>query len=459
MAVEIYESREAYSQALKSTSESTIGLITHGSERTCDGINVFTNVPQFGDIVLLDNNNRLRCIKKGTYSPASSSNPNGIPSNWTSVGVVGWVDGDRVLIINRTNASNPWIAGYLWRVSGWNLDGNSHTTNVTFYIGASNVQLEFSYQASSLEEVATQFTEFCDTNLAALSNNRYHAYIQGENLVVQKDVFNDYRQYQLSMSGLTVTNMINEQSPALGSSQVRTVNGLTMDSPVLNVGRWIGQYGSSTDPSYNPTSEVTSIPSTPVSLAAYKGQYCSYLRNIYGEGDEGYYKFISGYLPRLPEIRGIMAQQWRNDLEATKNLVQYRITRYGATESIPLYTAAAYCNAVGYDHPELAQGNWFLESVFTMSHIIPKLTYHASQTTWGLTNIRANADDLNKSLLSIGGSALPLSSYWWSVVRRNAGASWIFHYYGYLTANSFYLGFLCVPCCFVNFNSFMHSEL
>jgi hypothetical protein len=389
----------------------------------------------------------------------------GIPTNWVKVGVVAKNYGTKILAINNSNASKQWIDGYLWSVKGtaFSTDSTDHTLEFTFYVGATNVVLNFTYNASSLEEIATQFTAFCNTNISSLgANNMYQAYVgvdwEGSACIIfQKDKFTDYRQYQLGIKennvAISVHNIINDQSLSIYNSSIKLVNELSSDYPVMNVGRYCNQYAGSTEASRNPTSLVNSIPATPVSLASYTGPYCQYLRDIYGDGTEGYYKYISGYLPKMPDFRGAFSSKYRSGLENTKNLAQYRITEYNSIASKALYTAADYCYNISYNNPKVSQGNWFLASIYELCEVIPELRYSATASDngkWGLVNSRELSDPINKSLVAINGSALPLSSGWWSSVRRNSLISWVFYSNGALDTNTFDLSQLCVPCCFLD---------
>lgn len=436
MAIKIYGSRENEAQALKSTSESTIGLIQNG-ELTYHPVNAFVEVPSVGDIVLLDNIKSIKYIKAGTYSPVSNLNPNGIPASWDKVGVVTAIHRGKALIVDKTNASEVWINGYLWQVTGWTLDSEDHTTNITVHTGTASRTVAFTYNAATKEEVAEQLTTFFNTNLSTLDNQRYQGTIRDGEVVIQKDTFSNYQQYTCTCSGLTVTNLITQYAPARDTSTF-CVNGISMTYPVLNVGRYIGQYGGDTSADRNPTSVVSSIPATPVSRNAYLGQYCQYLRDIYGEGEDGYYKYIAGYLPKIPSNRGMNNLQY-SGLDLTRMLAPYEITRYGASSPIKLFPTHDYAYQLGYDNPELAKGNWFVLNPYEMALVLPQLTYSADATRVGpgITTIRRDSDVINRSLLSIGGSSLPVSATWWTSLRRNANNSWNYNWNGNFNNNNF----------------------
>jgi hypothetical protein len=449
MATKIYESRENEAQALKSTSESTIGLIQNG-ELTYHPVNAFVEVPSVGDIVLLDDIKSIKYIKAGTYSPVSNLNPNGIPASWDKVGVVTAIHRGKALIVDKTNASKVWINGYLWQVTGWTLDSEDHTTNITVHTGTASRTVAFTYNAATKEEVAQQLTEFFNTNLSTLDNQRYQGTIRDGEVVIQKDTFSNYQQYTCTCSGLTVTNLITQYAPAMDSGWI-AVNGTT-SGYVLNVGRYIGQYGGDSSADRNPTSVVSSIPATPVSRNAYLGQYCQYLRDIYGDGDEGYYKYIAGYLPKVPCNRGNISLRY-SGLELTRMLAPYEITRYGATSPIPLFPTHDYAYQLSYDNPQLSKGNWFVANPYEMALVLPQLTYSADATKVGpgITTIRRESDIINRSLLSIGGSALPVSTDWWTSLRRDANSSWSYYWYGNFSSYYTFRNSLLVPrFCLIN---------
>ena len=93
--------------------------------------------------------------------------------------------------------------------------------------------------------------------------------------------------------------------------------------------------------------------------------------------------------------------------------------------SIVAFPAADYCAAVTYNHELLNRGKWHLPSADIMQSIMFGIKYNAINNR--------NADEVNKALYAIGGTAISNGSGVWSSSRYYASNAWCsLGTYGYM---------------------------
>ena len=75
MAIKSYNTKADYDAAVKSTIESQVSMIETTREIIVDGVNVVTTEPVAGDVVFLDDQNKVICVKGGAWIQKANSAP------------------------------------------------------------------------------------------------------------------------------------------------------------------------------------------------------------------------------------------------------------------------------------------------------------------------------------------------------------------------------------------------
>lgn len=392
--------------------------------------NIITRVPKVGDILFLDENNKKGFIALDTFDAAT------FDGRYTLVGVVALRQGNTVTVVHKNNASKKWCEIFQWKVTGWLLDGEAHTTTIGFYSSQqAPANPEFTYTASTMEEVAAQLNAWFDTYFTE-SNLRYHAVVCDEaTLYVQNETYNSWYHYILNMSGLTVNYSVGTKLES--NSNTYAYNGIGSVYKGINWARYYQVIHDATSSTFNPTTPITSLGTYPISYACYSGEIGAYARNIYGEGEEGYKKYLQDYMIDFPAQRGILAPEFRNGHKNTYTLYSDKYLAYDGTEKT-MYPAFEYCAETEYQSDGLGKGDWYLPSMYEVIKVWRTLTY-------GTGPSRENSDPINRSLHAIGGDALSCASFFWSSCRYDVGYAWSFGSSGFSGGSNFFVRYYAAP--------------
>lgn len=442
--IQIFPDKASHDAAVKSSTESSLVLIENDNLVVADGVNVRTYLPCPGDIVLQGEDDKLIYIQRSSFRKAM------IPAAWEIIGVLGLRRGRKGLIIHITNASRKWSDVYDYVVTGYVLDGESHTVQIRLHAKPSTATyFDFTYTVGTVEEFVAAFSAFLAENAPDFS-----CYLDDQDRVILQ--YNNYTSAEYYSSaktyvgsgGLVLTSNVGVELEA--NSSVYMDNGKSTYLARMNPGKSLEYFrkdNSST--SYNPATDVTSIPSLPVCLPAYLGtsqyqsDHCAYLRGLYGEGEEGWLRYMEGYKLTWPGAHGALQERFR---DGKRNTYALAPVTYKATDGTTKYKHpfARYCAEIGYAAEGVREGDWFCLSLWEMEPIWSTLTYGLSGVT------RANSDPINQGLSLAGGSAISVSRHAWSSVRYNANGAWYYNGGGGCTGgDNFCFGFLVVPCAWV----------
>lgn len=437
-----YQDQAAHDAATRSTTESEASLLLNTRECLIDGVNVKISLaPKVGDIVCYDANKKVKFIALDTYKA--------LPSGWTAMGVVAARHGNKLMIVNKANASKKFADVYTWKVTGYNLDGASHS--VTFTLHDSAIANAFTYTASTLANFVSQLQAWL--NNYAPSGYTYSAYIEGEDVILQ---LNNYSAATgtTSASGLTLTANTATEIDYTGSIWRRTAKGVKDSSYFGHLNRWryADYYANS---GADPTTDVT-VESDPVKLSAFQNNsHCAALRTAYcadpthpTREDYNNYIFakwkVNVAIAIDPCMKGIIGNPYRDGKAQTYALAG---VKYTATDSSrkDKYPAAAYAASIGYAGVKgFEAGDWFVPSVYEGAEIFRDLTQGTA-----FAASRDKADAVNRSLYAIGGSAIAANALAWFMGRSSGANAWGFGGYGVgniAYGYSFCGSYTVVPC-------------
>ena len=197
---------------------------------------------------------------------------------------------------------------------------------------------------------------------------------------------------------------------------------------------------------YNPDKDVASVKvSYPICLPGYLGtsqyqsDHCAYLRSVYGEGEEGWIKFMSSLLPVRPTEYGNNGDKAKYG-DAKKNTYYLASAKYvdvdGNTQQVS--PAADFVASIAFDHELLKRGQWVLPDSDLLLDVVGGLEYPT-------TNDR-DADVINRALKAIGAPSLGNNSNVWSCSRFDAVVGWFANGgYGIASNGGLYVAYLAVP--------------
>ena len=416
----------------KSTTESTIGLLTDTNKPVRNGVNVEVQSPEDGDLVFYDSSKKVHFIALETHQST--------PADWTWIGVVAHREGNRVYILHKATANKKWAEVFQWSVTGDAMtDGVSHTA--TIMISADEFA-GFTWQTSNVDDFAAALNTFLEANHP--TDQPYSCYVDTDGtVIVQQDNYTTYK--AVTITGLTCTAHVGTE---IGANQsAYKINGVGGEGGIVNMERALVYFrADSSSTIYNPSVEASLTPRYPICLPAYLGtseyqsDHCSNLRAKYGQGEEGWLKFMEDMRVKYPAAKGILEPQFRDGKASTYKLAGVTYLHTDGTRH-QKYPAAEYCAACGYSGVKgLEPGDWFLPSADDLLKIWPKITYSVPNSA------AAAADRINRALQKMGGSQLSNGTYAWTSSRYYTYVAWIFNgNYGYLYSGNFCYSGLAAP--------------
>ena len=411
MPIAKYSNTSNYDSATKSTTESNVSFIADGWGMKIDGVNVIVSNPSVGDMLYIDANGYKRWIKYGTLQKVS------LPSGMTPVGVCYGRCGNKVKVVYYLNAGKKWSEVFDWTVTGYTLDGASHT--VTFSMNSSTFNNAFTYSATTVEDFISQLNTYFATpaNFANdwLKNGNFVSRLSDGKVILVCQNFNAWYQEYLGASGLTLTSNVGIEVPEI-SWLVR--NNRAKGWGGANFGRFKEVASTNRTPTSN---EGLSTDNWPVTLDAFtNSDYCSLLRSTYGDYDT----YVKSCMAIYPYGRGAMTLSKGKGQTAKLAPVTYLDASGKAKYK---YSAARYCYDVNVacNDGDLATGSFWLPSLPELGALIKNITY-------GLSGVdSSNCDKVNRSLSAMGGSMISVQSAVWSSSRDRWANSWSCGSYGY----------------------------
>lgn len=394
--------------------------------------NIIVTIPKKGDIVCIDNKKQVQFIDLESFSLADLS------AGWETVGPVAYRNGDQVLIMHKDTASKTWSDIYSFRLTGYTLDGTERTGVFTIYTAAStHSDVTFTYNASTVSAFATQLRTFFAENTTEAES--WQVVVNSDDTIdiIMLYTYGDQRN-NTAKSGLTMT--ANLMSDVASLARIRRKNGyIGGEGAISSWYRALAYFrADNSSTSYNPSSEASLRRNYPICLPGYLGtsqyqtDHCSALRAKYGQGEEGWLKFMESCRPCLPSLVGNMAM--RDGKALTYAIARHTYVAADGTTK-PVSQAAAYATAVGYDADGLRVGDWSLPTIEDLAFMLEDVKYNSHSTD-------RNSDPINKALYRLGKTAFSNGSFYWSCCRGSAGYAWVaFGYGGFFGGNGMYNSF------------------
>lgn len=422
MAIKSYNSKADYQAAVKPTTESQVSMIETTREIIVDGVNVVTTQPTIGDVVFLDDQNKVIYVKGGSWIQKAN-----IPAAWTHVGYVYFRKGKQVGIIHKTGADQKYLDVSQFAWTDVVLDGAEHSKTIGLRFGIpdwdTTTSITFTYTATTLAEAAAACTSAIEAKLTELGAPaatiaEWWAYADEANnrVVVQRDNCTNYKFYNCSgLTHITWGDMPENSNAGFRAS------GLASDQRIMNDARGAAYYGTN---GVTPSADVPlNTAGTIVKKADFDSSpYCKLLRDTYGTYQEYIHR---EYRLQYPQKLGVFSMPGGKELTA-KYGPMTAPTKAGGTKY--KYPALYYGYNKSFGVDGLDFGDWYLPGVAEGAMLMRDETIA----------------DLATSISKMGTTAINNSTYRWWAQRYSVYYAWLFYgTYGFLYYSSVYTAFRC----------------
>ena len=405
MAIKSYNSKADYQAAVKPTTESQVSMIETTREIIVDGVNVVTTQPTVGDVVFLDDQNKVIYVKGGAWIQKAN-----IPAAWTHVGYVYFRKGKQVGVIHKDGADRKWLDVSQFAWTDAELDGEEHEKTIGLRFGLPNwdttTSITFTYTATTLAQAAAACTAAIEAKLIELGAPaatiaEWWAYADEDNnrVIIQRDNCTDYRFY--NCSGLT---HITWGDMTASSNNGFRVNMRTGGEKIMNGARGAAYYGTN---GRTPTEDVplNSNAGLVNKTAFDSSAYCQLLRDTYGT----YKEYIhQEYRVAYPQKLGVFSLPTGKAM-AEKYARMTAPTKAGGAKY--KYPALYYGYAKSFGVDGLDFGDWYLPGVAEGAMLMRDETLAA----------------LSPSISKMGTTAINNSTTRWFAQRSLVDSAWLFY--------------------------------
>lgn len=449
--IKYYDTEAAYkADTGKGAAESQVSLIKAGNVCRYDGRNVVVGLrsAMTGSVAYLDGSHSLRFAAPGTFKA------DGLPEGGEVIGVVviGVDHQDfrgEVAVMNKTFATVQMLERWFVRLSGYTLDGTDRTGTLSVWEASDSWvaahDYAVGYNADSAQALASQLNAYFRANEPFTAQD-WVAEADGDGNVTLHYAYTYYR--QASNAAKDGFALANASAPEWADTarMLRRNGRRSGEGTITNWPRVLAFFRDDNSSAiYNPASDVTTtkIP-YPICLPGYLGtseyqsDHCSYLRGVYGKGEEGWLKFMESFLPVRPSEYGIFDASRYG--AAKRNTYYLAGIKYAGQDGVEKYAspAARLAANLGYNHELLKQGEWVLPDIDLLFSLVGQLKYPT-------TNDR-DADPVNSALKAIGAPALGNNSSVWSCFRYSQHNGWTaLGYCGFAAGNALGFGYVAAP--------------
>lgn len=446
-----YDTEAAYkADTGKGSTESQVSLIKAGNICRYDGRNVVVGLrsARTGSVAYLDGQHALRFIAPDTFSGGS------LMSGCETVGVVGiGVDHPdfrgQVAIIHKDFSPESMLRRWYLVLSDYILDGAEHT-GVLSVRQQSDKWSEphdytITYKADNEADFVAQLNSYFRVNEPFVAQD-WVAEVDEEEYVILNL---EYKTWQISAydRGMNGFNTTEKSAPEWkGTNLMLRRNGNRRgQGSIINMPRALAYFrDDNSTKNFNPSTDVVSEKvAVPICLPGYLGtsryqsDHCAFLRSVYGEGEEGWKRFMESFLPVLPSEYGALDAAMYGTAE--RNTYYLAGLTYRGQDGVERYVSPAARKAadVGYDHELLAKGRWVLPRPEHLISIAKLLRYPTINDS--------NADAINKALKAIGASILGDDTTVWSCSRTNRDVVWVKTNHGIIGSGSLHGKYMALP--------------
>lgn len=441
--IRYFDTEAAYLAAVQDT-ESRVSLVGESNACKFDGRNVVVGIDSAttGSIAYLDDKKAIRFIATSTF------NKTAFPESYEIFGIVAiGVDHPdfrgEVAVMSHQFANAALFTRYYFKLSGYTLDGAEHTGVLSIRSAsdnwAANQDYTITYKADNIVALVSQLNAYFKANEPFIAQDWVAiADTNGDVLLHFKYTTWQQTAYNTVKSGFSIGSATAPQWKS--TSRMFRMNGQrNREGTITNMPRTLVFFreDNNASTSYNPDTDVTTAKLIfPICLPGYLGKskyqsdHCAYLRGIYGEGEEGWLKFMRSFLPVLPSEYGIFDDRaYGTEKHNTYYLASLK---YVGQDGVEKYVSpvARFAAERGFGHELLKRGEWVIGKMSRIFSIVGQLRYPTTPDKF--------ADKVNAALAAIGAPDFGNNISVWSCSRFGENQCWIangsggFAYYSYL---------------------------
>lgn len=381
--------------------------------------NVFVRFPEIGDVVVKDIETKTpQYIKLSSFVKTELDE-----SVYEIIGAVAWREHDKVLVVYKENTSTQFMNRPWWYLSGYTLDGTDRTGTLSIRVADdnwnANVDKVIPYNATSAEGLVEQLNGFFEDDADCNAQDWYANIEEDGSVRIHCDGTKAWQifKYTTAMAGFACTSC----APEIDSDHaIRRKNGNNGGyGSIFSMQRAIEVFTPDIPAEfYNPSTDLKPMDVLrPIFLPAYLGEsryqsdHCKALRERYGEGRDGWLKFLESLRPVAPCDYGTMRK--RNGKERTDIMAQKMFTSRIVSEPKAMCNAAYYCSNV--NSKTIDKGEFWLPTADELSYIFKTIEY-GTDSNW-------NSDPINRCLSKIG-NTVSNESFWRSCCRFSVSSAW-----------------------------------
>lgn len=355
----------------------------------------------------------------------SISSISDIDNGYELVGIVcGYINGEVLVVRNPVSHSDTRCDILQYVLTGYTLDGTDQSGVLSIRnneTATSNTDYTIPYNATTKEDLVAQLNNFFANN-DTFKNQGFYANIDDDKVIIHYHfTFTQQSAYISGKNGFTLAQYT--MPDVIASTNFRRKNGVQSGTGIIsNMERALVFFRNDTSNSlYNPSNIITRVKVTyPICLPGYlgtssyrDGDKCEFLRSVYGEGEEGWKRFMKSFLPVYPTDYGVINTTGK---ELTKVLAS---KRYNDLDKVnePMCKAAYYCHNM--TSTTIDEGEFWLPGVQELSIILNDIKY-------GTVSDR-NADIINKALYKVGWASIGNNQFYWSACDYNNRSGWLIY--------------------------------
>lgn len=372
--------------------------------------NVFVKIPERGDACVWRlSDKKLFYIKADTLVTSELDK-----SEWEVQGVVSHREGKKVTIVGLDNSGSIAFCDRVWYyLSGYTLDGAEHTIVLAIPTKANwnkNVEKTIAYTANTVEEFISALNAAFEAD-ADFTDQDWYADLTADGRVRVHYVAATSWNYDFTAkSGITKTDSMPEFKLCV---RLRRKNGqTTSNGGICSWHRALSYYRNDNGTRLEQggrTAEQTSIKQTwPINLPTWlgtsaknPGDFCKPLRDVYGEGEDGWLRFMRSCMSVTNTDGGIMMY---DGTEMSKLLSSFTYTSRKVTEPKYMCPANGWC--ASFSTSCLTAGSWHLPAPKELVELMRDITQGTGA-----------ADVLNRTMSVAGGKVISNTSSQWTCMR------------------------------------------
>lgn len=379
--------------------------------------NVFVKIPERGDACVGRlSDKKLFYIKADTLVTSELDK-----SEWEVQGVVSHREGKKVTIVGLNNSGSIAFCDRVWYyLSGYTLDGAEHTIVLAIPTKANwdkSVEKTITYTASTVEEFISALNAAFEAD-TDFTDQDWYADLTADGRVRVHYVFAVWQNYNFTAkSGITKTNSMPEFKQC---TRLRRKSGqATKVGGICSWHRSLAYYrndNGALPEQGGRTAEQTSIKQEwPINLPTWlgtstknPGDFCKPLRGVYGEGEEGWLRFMRSCVSITDTDYGVMMY---DGMEMSKLLSSFTYTSRKVAEPKYMCPASGWCTS--FSTSCLQVGLWHLPAPKELVELMRDITQGTG-----------TPDVLNRTIVAAGGNAISNGSSLWACARCVPDRAW-----------------------------------